>query len=379
MDLLFLASELSRGMWIDHNRFLQLWRQCDEWNVENLLAKILARKHLNLLDPYSAFMILGDLRARILLYYAGLERQWLIRYQLLEEIEDRVATWQDYGAQVSSQFYRQPWGHLTEWQGVLHELLSQLWDSEFLSQVMGVNNQRLSTYSISDLSGSHYLFQHERVVSRLERYVRDITTQKRPLLNLHSQVQLGLPPPSFSFSFFSSYFAIFPFEGSPLTLRYLGQYAKMFDHSEEEPVPTWKAISWLLEDSGLFRTENVPADIHYRKISRQWSVDPPPAVATHPNLCSCPCRYKWSPKATLSSVEYNWPLIQGPKSTADECQLTYKTFFDNHIHHLDLVYFRVAVFSKILADWCGQCHVTIDMNQFSKSHHEFWLLLKLQY
>lgn len=76
---------------------------------------------------------------------------------------------------------------------------------------------------------------------------------------------MDLPPPSS----FSSYFAKLPVEGSLLTLRHLGQYAKMFDHPEEEHVPTWKAISWLLEDYGLSRTENVLADIHYRKISRQ--------------------------------------------------------------------------------------------------------------
>lgn len=78
------------------------------------------------------------------------------------------------------------WGHLTGWQGVLHDLLSQLRDPEFLSQVMAANNQRVSTYPGFDLSGSHYLFQHERMVSRLERYVHDITTQKHPLLNLQS-------------------------------------------------------------------------------------------------------------------------------------------------------------------------------------------------
>ena len=250
-------------------------------------------------------MSLGDIGSRILLYYAGLEYQWLLRYRSSEQIEQRVANWQDYGTQVSSQFYQQQWGHLTGWQGVLHNLLDQFRDPEFLSQVIAANNQRLSSYPSVDLTGSHYLFQHERVVSRLERYVQDITTQKRPLLNLQSQVQMDLPPSSFT----SYYFVKLPVVGSPLTLRYLGQYSKMFDHPEEEPVPTWKAISWLLEDYGLSRTESVPADIHYRKISRQWSSNPPPAVANHPNFCPCPRRGKWNPAATLSSIEYNWPII----------------------------------------------------------------------
>ena len=60
----------------------------------------------------------------------------------------------------------------------------------------------------------------------LERYLREIKTQKKPLLNLHSQVQFELPPTNF-LSVIPHIEA--PLVGSPLTLRYLGQYANMFD------------------------------------------------------------------------------------------------------------------------------------------------------
>lgn len=144
-------------------------------------------------------------------------------------------------------------------------------------------------------------------------------------------------------------------------------------------MPTWQAIAWLLEDYGLSRMEDIPADIQYRRISRQWSSKPPVAVATHPNFCPCPRRHKWDPQATLHSVEYNWPVIPGPKATVAQCQVAYRNFFEEHIQHLDPVCFRAAVFCNTLAEWCGQWNVTIDVNQFSESHHEFLLLLKLQY
>jgi hypothetical protein len=89
----------------------------------------------------------------------------------------------------------------------------------------------------------------------------------------------------------------------------------MFNNSEEELVVTWSAISWLLKDYGLSRTETVPTDIQYQRTSRQWSLQLPPAVASHPNFCQCPRRGNWNPTATLTSVEYNWPIIQGPKTT----------------------------------------------------------------
>jgi hypothetical protein len=58
---------------------------------------------------------------------------------------------------------------------------------------------------------------------------------------------------------------------------------------------------------------------------------------------------------------------------------TYRNFFETHIQHLDPLFFRGAVFCNIVADYCGQWNVTIDVNRFSESQHDFFLLLKLQY
>ena len=375
-DLLLLLVRLKCGAWLGHSQFEQLWQQASGWGAENLLAEILARKDLNLSDPYSAFMVLGDLGARVLQYYVGLEHQWLLRHQSPTKVGKRVVNWQDYGLQISSQFYDQSWERLTGWQEVLQTLLTQLQELGFLPRLLAVNLQRLSEFPNADLTGSHYLFYHDKVVDRLSRYIQDISAQKRPLLNLNGQVQLNLPPPQFS----SNYVAgEMPVMGSPLTLKYLGKYSNMFDHPDEEPVVTWSAISWLLEDYGLSRTETVPADIQYRRNSRQWSLQPPPAVANHPNFCQCPRRGKWNPAATLTSMEYNWPIIQGPKATPLECHATYRQFFEEHIQHLDPVCYRAAVFSNMLANWCQLWSITIDVNKFSESHHEFLLLLKLQY
>ena len=252
----------------------------------------------------------------------------------------------------------------------------QLKCPDFMADVLSANVQHLSTSHSVDLCGSHYFFQFDKVVNRLDRSLQEVAQHKKLVLNLHGQVQFDLPPAEFV----PAYQTIeLPVVGSPLTLKYLGQYENMFDSPAEEPVPTWLAMSWLLEDYGLSRNEDIPADIQYKRISRQWSEVPPVAVLTHPHFCDCPRRCKWDPKATLTSLEYNWPLIQGPKSTAAECKATYFKFFQSHIHHKDPVCFRAAVFSKALSDWCGQWNVTIDINQFHDSHHEFLLLLKLQY
>jgi hypothetical protein len=59
-------------------------------------------------DPHSSFLIIGDIGARILLYYAQLESQWSSQKLRQNEREDRVVTWQDYSLQITSQFYCQP-------------------------------------------------------------------------------------------------------------------------------------------------------------------------------------------------------------------------------------------------------------------------------
>jgi hypothetical protein len=270
-----------------------------------------------------------------LLYYSSLESQWRHRKQQLIKTEAHVVSCQDYGLQITSQFYSQYFPNLQGWNYILVSL-NQLQHLEFLSILLTNNAQRMSIAPNVDFTWSHYLFQHDKVVNRLERYICEVATQKRPLLNVNGHIQMELPPLNF---IVSHPVVELPLVGNPLTLRYLGQYAKMFDVPREEPIPTWSTISWLLEDYGLSKMEEVHADISYRKISRQWSHNPPPIVAIHPNFCLCQRRCKWDPHATLASAEYNWSFIYGPMSMAEECKLTYKMSFDIHIHHLDPVCF----------------------------------------
>jgi hypothetical protein len=152
------------------------------------------------------------------------------------------------------------------WKETLKKLLGQLRHPDFVSEVLVVNIQRLYLCPSEDFAGSHYIYQFDRVVNRLERYIEDVSVQKRPLLNLQYQVQSDLPPENYVYVYPTIELSVI---GSPLTLKYTGQYALMFDKPEEEPVPIWSAISWLFEDYGLSRIEEIPVDIQYRRSSRQ--------------------------------------------------------------------------------------------------------------
>lgn len=130
-------------------------------------------------------MVLGDVGARVLLYYVALESQWLLRHQSPLKIEKRETSWQDYNPQVLSQFYSQPIASLCQWQEVLETLLAQVNQPNLVQDVLAANLQRQTLYGSHDLLGSHYLYQLDRVVNRLERYLKEIASQKKPLLNLH--------------------------------------------------------------------------------------------------------------------------------------------------------------------------------------------------
>ena len=250
-----------------------MWQQSEVWGVENLFVEMLARREIYLSDPYFAFMVLGDLGVRVLLYYVSVENQWLLGHQIPVQVEKRKVSWQEYGTQVNSQFYSQSLSKLQPWETNLHTLLVHIQKPGFVADCLSANTQRLAVTPSEDFLGLHYLYQFDRAVHRLERYLSKLSSQKKPLLNLNGQVQFDLPLADFTTACQPM---DLPVVGSPLTLQYLGQYSHLFDTPAEEPIPTWTAITWLLEDYGLSRTEEVPADIQYRRVSRQWSAQHPP-------------------------------------------------------------------------------------------------------
>ncbi len=70
-------------------------------------TEILARKHLILLDPFAAYVVLGDVGARIYLYYAECEEQLHMQRVEGRRVEVREVDWDDYGTQMSKDFYEQ--------------------------------------------------------------------------------------------------------------------------------------------------------------------------------------------------------------------------------------------------------------------------------
>ena len=65
--------------WLNQEQFQTIWNFCEKFNVENLFTEILASIHLRLMDPFSAFVLIGDMGARIYLYKVDCEEQLQLR------------------------------------------------------------------------------------------------------------------------------------------------------------------------------------------------------------------------------------------------------------------------------------------------------------
>lgn len=85
-----------------------------------------------------------------------------------------------------SQFYmyKQPLSNLRLWQETLQILLSQLQNFDFVTDVVSTNAQRLLIMPSVHFVASQYIFQFDKLATRLEWHLREISYEKIPLLNL---------------------------------------------------------------------------------------------------------------------------------------------------------------------------------------------------
>lgn len=379
-DLFLTMVGLELDACLTPEQFQELWDFSMKCTAENLFTEILARKHLKLLDPFQAYVVIGDVGARIYLYYADCEEQLHLRRTVGRRVEERVVDWSDYGTQMSQQFYSQNRETRTKWKRNLEDLLPIMKHDEFLARVISCNLKR--TYRMvenEDFTGSHYLYNRDKSLERIERYIQAVETRKPPVFTMKGQVQFSVAPPGYISTFSKT--IVIPEGGNLADQRYLGRYEELFDNAQEQPVPTWAALTWILQDYGLSRVEQIAADLVYKQISGPWSFEPPPAVHLHPQFCPCARRHKWAPDSTIASVEYNWPQIQGAPgfNTPAQCREAYQRFFDEHKAHKDPVCYRAAIFCAALADWCPRWNFAINVNVHNESKQEFLMLLKLQY
>ena len=383
-DTMFIAHNLYIGQKLGPELFQSLWDEVSEEGYENLLVETIVRGELLVADPLKTLTIVGDIGARIFLYYGNLELQLQKRRNTIVEhtaqLVPRVPKMEAFNQAIATALPIVPKSVLEMWKANLEQRLGSMGTDEYVKAVMDASLERQVSTKVEDLGPGHYLLKYEQTIDRLKRYVEQFKMQVQPPLNLVAQSHFFAPSPNQAFRLLCST------KKPDLQLvdqKFLGNYEAMFDHPREQPVPTWEAINWLFRDVGPSRVISADKgeshDRVYARISKGWSPLPPLAVTMDPRFCPCRRRYKWSPSATIDSLEYNWPIVTGSFRTPAECANSYWRFFLEHKAHKDPVCFMAAVFCAMLAAWCKEYSLTWDINKFSATRPEALLATKHLY
>ena len=381
---MFIAHNLYIGQKLGAELFQSLWDEVSEEGYENLLVETIVRGELLVADPLKTLTIVGDIGARVFLYYGNLElqlqrkRNTMVKH--MAELVPRVPKMEEFNQAIATALPIVPKSVLDGWKVNLEQRLGSMGTDEYVKAVMDASLERQVATKVEDLGPGHYLLKFEQTIDRLKRYVEQFKAQVQPPLNLIAQSHFFLPSPNQAFRLLCST------KQPDLQLadqKFLGNYEALFNHPSEQPVPTWEALNWLFRDVGPSRVISAEKgeshDRVYARISKGWSPNPPLAVTMDPRFCSCRRRYKWSPSATIDSLEYNWPIVTGSFRNPAECAASYWRFFLEHKAHKDPVCFMAAVFCAMLAAWCKEYSLTWDINRFSATRPEALLATKHLY
>lgn len=383
-DIFFLVYSLQSNQILSNSDFEKLWAESLMDGCENLLTEILVRGGLRVTDPFKMFQSIAEFGVRIFTYYTQLELSLQQRRHQVAALElnppQREVDLQLWNVAVDTALTICPLPLLKNWAAEFARVRSSLRGDNFLQAAMDASSERLATSKRLDLGPGHYQFKYDQLKERMHRMDQQMEqTGGRAQVNLQNQVTFFLPPPNQVHRMLNTPSRV----RSPLAHKFLGEYEALFDEDVEQPIPTWKALEWILEDVGQSRQVSTdPSQSHdkvYRRICAGWSREPPLNVRNDLRFCNCPRRYKWPTNALVDSLEYNWPLIPGSFMTPQDCNVAYMQFSFDHRQHRDPVCFRAAIFAAILGSWCLEYNFTYNVNLLSKTNREALILTKINY
>ena len=384
-DIFFVVYSVKPSQVLEPVEFENLWEEVTDDGYEHLLTEILVRGELQLSNMFKGFQIIADLGVHVFLYYSQLELTLNTKRQLVSKSEAnetiRQIDLQRWNHAVNTTLTICPPHLMQLWRSELGRLRLSMGDDNYLQSVMDAASERLAIAKRLDIGPGQYELKFDQIGDRLTRSLQTIAQpDTRVQVQLQNQVTFFVPPANLVQR------ALHVTRRPPLTplaQKFLGNYPALFDFAFEEPIPSWKAFEWILEDVGLSRQiDTRPEEAHdvvYRRICHGWSPEPPVTITNDPRFCDCLRRWKWPPQALIDSLEYNWPVIPGSFVTCQECYESYMQFSYAHRDHQDPVCFRAAIFTAILGFWCKRYEFAYNVNLLSRANREAMFLTKINY
>ena len=371
---------LSPGEIHSPTEFNDIWKEARDFEgMHDLLCEMVIRGDLLLTTFKTVFIPIPNWGARALLFYLKLEQQ-LSKKRTTDVATQyhREVTLIDYETELREVLEKAEPATIEKWRHSVDYMHDRLKGTDLVQSTANYVEEREQVAQRGEITLSYYVYNIERVKVQLKEMLDQLQEKKIYLGSSLTVAQLPLPPPTYIPA--TAQLTRFTVGGSSANQRYLGNYEALFRTPGEQPLPSWAAMDWLMEDYGYNREEVITWDKAYKKLEADFQVNPPAAVLLNGHFCKqCNRRYKWDPKATINSVEYNWPQIPGLFDTPAHCADAYEAFFQIHKDHTDPVCFRAAVFCKFLAYFCRGHRVLCNVNEFSILRPEIHILIKLQY
>ena len=185
---------------------------------------------------------------------------------------------------------------------LLQHLLTGVSNLDDLKENLKAIFERVQVAMRGELIASQYVFQTDLVKARIRKLLTALDNKAMEWVNAKVSASFSLPPPGYKPS--TNLTVELPILGSRLNRNFLGKYEALFKNPIEQPVPTWEAFDWLIEDNGYLCKEKKCYDLLYaEELKDSYQEEAPEAVKKNGHFCDCPRRYRWNPEALIDSKE----------------------------------------------------------------------------
>lgn len=386
---LFLIAGVTYRDELNHNQFQQLWKLAVYHQMEDLVAEILARGDLHLLEPAQAYMLVGDIGVRVLLYHRELEMSQAARRRSEQVYSegtrnlDCAELSRTMAIELTDNWNALP---VESWKyevGVLDRVYqSENWITEMIRQ-----NQERATYTkCSDVHVSQYFYTYRENQDRLKRLVaaKDFNRLLPWNLMLDTVLKNGARFGNSPTALIGIAEDLDVWQPTMATTDtddvFLAKWDRLFVHPADSPdLLSWEALYWTGKDYQNSKDITISMEIQMQQEGHLRQLEPPYLVTSDPNFCHCPRRYSWIANAKLDTVWYNWPIVEGDMFTSEQCVESYTRFWYTHKNHKDPVCYRAAILCMILAHWCKKFTMVIDIKLGARNMQDMQIYAKLLY
>jgi hypothetical protein len=157
------------GQWLSKLKFETLWNRVVLAGKENLLVEMLCRNVLKLNDPLAAVILIGDVGARVAMYYMNLElRIREKRGSEMRSAQPRVTHFKDYGPSITHDIYSLSDNARQTWTMVLKNLLRDFHYNDTIRRAMEATVIREKKCRTPELNSNSYIYAYSLSLQRME-------------------------------------------------------------------------------------------------------------------------------------------------------------------------------------------------------------------